>query len=167
MMDGTDDERAEEEEVAMSDSAGAGATGPADGTAEIPTETAAPEAEAAGGADAEEDGGVHQLHPKQAEASQQDAKGDDWQNLRRMLDVPLNMTVELGGAEMPLSEVLRLDAGSVITLDRMPGEPIDLLINGRVFAKGEVVVVNETFGFRVTELVEDAEGAIEIGGDGR
>jgi len=78
-------------------------------------------------------------------------------NLRRMLDVPLDMTVELGRTQMPLSDVLRLDVGSVVTIDRLPGEPIDLLINGRVFARGEVVVINETFGFRVTELV-DADG---------
>ena len=75
-------------------------------------------------------------------------------NLSRMLDVPLDMTVELGRTQMPLSEVLRLDTGSVISIDRLPGEPIDLLINGRVFARGEVVVINDTFGFRVTELVD-------------
>ena len=78
----------------------------------------------------------------------------DLGNLHRMLDVPLDMTVELGRTQMPLSEVLRLDTGSVVTIDRLPGEPIDLLINGRVFARGEVVVVNDTFGFRVTELAD-------------
>lgn len=112
------------------------------------------------------DAGVHQLRPERAEADSSGDEGGGWRNLQRMLDVPLSLTVELGSTEMPLSEVLRLEGGSVITLDRMPGEPIDLLINGRVFARGEVVVVNETFGFRITELVQDAEGAIEIGGDG-
>ena len=77
-------------------------------------------------------------------------------NLHRMLDVPLDMTVELGRTQMPLAEVLRLDTGSVITIDRLPGEPIDLLINGRVFARGEVVVVKDTVGFRVTELVDQS-----------
>jgi flagellar motor switch protein FliN/FliY len=83
-----------------------------------------------------------------------------------MLDVPLALTVELGSTEMALSEVLRLEGGSVITIDRMPGEPIDLLINGRVFARGEVVVINDTFGYRITELVDDAESTIEIARDG-
>lgn len=83
-------------------------------------------------------------------------------NLNRMLDVPLDMTVELGRTQMPLSEVLRLDTGSVITIDRLPGEPIDLLINGKVFARGEVVVVNDTFGFRITELVDPAGGASSL-----
>ncbi len=90
-------------------------------------------------------------------------------NLHRMLDVPLTLTVELGSTEMPLAEVLRLDAGAVVTIDRLPGEPIDLLINGRHFARGEVVVINETFGYRITELVEDADDSIDaaqIEGDG-
>jgi flagellar motor switch protein FliN len=114
------------------------------------------------------DGVVHQLRPEVIDAALGDEAGDtkDWRNLHRMLDVPLSLTVELGSTEMPLSEVLRLEGGSVITINRVPGEPIDLLINGRVFARGEVVVINETFGYRVTELVDDAEGTIEIGRDG-
>lgn len=109
------------------------------------------------------DGVVHQLRP---EALRDADAGDDWRNLHRMLDVPLSLTVELGSTEMPLSEVLRLEGGSVITIDRTPGEPIDLLINGRVFARGEVVVINDTFGYRITELVDDAESTIEIDRDG-
>ncbi|MFP4248366.1 MAG: flagellar motor switch protein FliN [Armatimonadota bacterium] len=114
------------------------------------------------------DGVVHQLQPDAIEAVlSSEAEGtEDWRNLHRMLDVPLSLTVELGSTEMPLSEVLRLEGGSVITINRMPGEPIDLLINGRVFARGEVVVINDTFGYRVTELVDGAEGTIEIGRDG-
>jgi flagellar motor switch protein FliN/FliY len=114
------------------------------------------------------DGVLHQLRPEAVSASEtgSDDDGDGWRNLHRMLDVPLALTVELGSTEMPLSEVLRLEGGSVITIDRMPGEPIDLLINGRVFARGEVVVINDTFGYRITELVDDAENTIQIGRDG-
>lgn len=112
------------------------------------------------------DGIVHRLRPGETEESAADGGADDWRNLHRMLDVPLALTVELGSTEMPLSEVLRLEGGSVITIDRTPGEPIDLLINGRVFARGEVVVINNTFGYRVTELVDDAENTLEIGRDG-
>ncbi len=79
-------------------------------------------------------------------------------NLRRMLDVPLDMAVELGRTQMPLSDLLRLRSGSVVSINRMPGEPIDLLINGRLFARGEVVVVNDTFGFRITEMVDQVAG---------
>ncbi len=116
----------------------------------------------------EQDGIIHHLRPEAADVTGSDADGDadDWRNLRRMLDVPLQLTVELGSTEMPLSEVLRLEGGSVITIDRTPGEPIDMLINGRVFARGEVVVINDTFGYRVTELVDDAGSTIGIGRDG-
>lgn len=114
-----------------------------------------------GGEDSE--GIVHRLQPDSG--PDEHTTGDGWRNLHRMMDVPLSLTVELGSTELPLSEVLRLDAGSVITLDRLPGEPIDLLINGRVFARGEVVVINDTFGYRITELVQDDESAMEIGGD--
>ena len=113
------------------------------------------------------DGIIHQLRPEAVESGELHSNGDDdLRNLHRMLDVPLALTVELGSTEMPLSEVLRLEGGSVITIDRMPGEPIDLLINGRVFARGEVVVINDTFGYRITELVDDAESTIQIGGHG-
>lgn len=119
--------------------------------------------------DADSAGGViHQLRSEAVDAGEagSDEDGDGWRNLHRMLDVPLALTVELGSTEMPLSEVLRLEGGSVITIDRTPGEPIELLINGRVFARGEVVVINDTFGYRITELVDDAENTIQIGRDG-
>lgn len=115
-------------------------------------------------ADGGDDGPVHQLKPEPGETAR--SRGGGWRNLHRMLDVPLSLTVELGSTEMPLSEVLRLESGSVITIDRMPGEPIDLLINGRVFARGEVVVINDMFGYRITELVDDAEASVQTGGDG-
>lgn len=114
--------------------------------------------------------GIHRLRPPEAEESATEADdssaSEGWSNLYRMLDVPLSLTVELGATEMPLSEVLNLEAGSVITIDRAPGEPIDLLINGRLFARGEVVVINETFGCRITELVDDAATTIEIARNG-
>jgi|LSQX01.2.fsa_nt_gb flagellar motor switch protein FliN/FliY len=75
-------------------------------------------------------------------------------NLEMMLDLPLDATVELGRAELPLAQVLSLQPGSVIQLDRLPGEPLDLLVNGQLVARGEIVVLNDTFAFRITELVE-------------
>ena len=75
-------------------------------------------------------------------------------NIDLMLDLPLDVSVELGRAEMPLAHVLALDTGAVIQLDRLPGEPLDLLVNGRLVARGEIVVLNDTFAFRITDLIE-------------
>jgi len=76
----------------------------------------------------------------------------DFRNLAAMLDVPLRLTVELGRAELPLAEVLALKPGSVVELDRFPGEPLDLYANGRLVARGEIIVLNDIFGFRVAEI---------------
>jgi flagellar motor switch protein FliN len=78
---------------------------------------------------------------------------DELRNLDLMLDVPLEVAVELGRAQMALAELLALGPGSVVELDRLPGEPIDMHVNGRLVARGEIVVVNETLGFRITEIV--------------
>lgn len=86
----------------------------------------------------------------------------DLANLAAMLDVPLRLTVELGRAELPLAEVLALKPGSVVELDRFPGEPLDLYANGRLVARGEIIVLNDIFGFRITDiLLAPAEAARE------
>ena len=74
-----------------------------------------------------------------------------------LLEVPLNVTVELGRARRKLREVLSLNAGSVLQLDKLAGEAVDVLINGRPVAKGEVVVIDENFGVRITEIKSPAE----------
>lgn len=127
-----------------------------------------PDASEADGRDSasEAQDGLHHLPPPAAVQEKPEATRlsdpSDWQRLHRMLDVPLILTVELGSTEMPLAEVLRLDTGAVVTLDRIPGEPIDLLINGRLFARGEIVVINNTFGYRITELVDDADRPVQF-----
>ncbi len=78
-------------------------------------------------------------------------------NLDLLLDVTLGITVELGRARMPIREVLSLKRGSVVPLDRMAGEPVDVLINGTLLARGEVVVVDEKFGVRITSIVSPAQ----------
>ncbi len=70
-----------------------------------------------------------------------------------LLDVPLRVSVELGRATMTIREVLNLGAGSVVELDKMAGEPVDIMANDRLIARGEVVVVDENFGVRVTDIV--------------
>lgn len=74
-----------------------------------------------------------------------------------LLDVPLHVTVELGRTKMPISDVLQLAQGAVIELDKMAGEPLDVLLNGRLVARGEAVVIGERFGIRITTIVSPRE----------
>jgi flagellar motor switch protein FliN/FliY len=74
-------------------------------------------------------------------------------NLRRLSAVPVDLSVEIGRARMSVGETLELREGSVVTLDRMAGEPVDLLVNGTPIARGEVVVIDEQFGLRLTQVL--------------
>jgi flagellar motor switch protein FliN/FliY len=78
-----------------------------------------------------------------------DAVGD----LRRLSAVPVDLSVEMGRTRMTVGETLELRPGSIITLNRMAGEPVDLLVNGTGIARGEIVVIDEQFGLRVTEVL--------------
>jgi flagellar motor switch protein FliN/FliY len=73
--------------------------------------------------------------------------------LQRLHDVPVELAVEIGRTRMTIGETLALVPGSIVSLNRLAGEPVDLLVNGRPIARGEVVVVDEEFGLRVTEIV--------------
>ncbi len=77
-------------------------------------------------------------------------------NLDIVLDVPVKLTVELGSCLMPMREVLQLDAGSVVQLDKIADEPVQLSVNRKLIARGEVVVVENRFGIKITELVTNA-----------
>ena len=74
-----------------------------------------------------------------------------------ILDIPLDVTVELGRVRMLIKDVLELTSGSIVELDRVAGEPVDLLVNGRLIAKGEVVVIEDNFGIRVTEILSPVD----------
>ncbi|PRX33663.1 flagellar motor switch protein FliN/FliY [Orenia metallireducens] len=78
-------------------------------------------------------------------------------DIRLIHDVPLELTVRLGKTRMSIKDILELGPGSVIELDRLAGEAVDLLVNGKLIAKGEVVVIDENFGFRVTDIVSSEE----------
>lgn len=78
------------------------------------------------------------------------AKGD----IDRLMDVTLNVSVELGRKQMQIKEILELGPGKIIELEKLAGEPVDLLVNGKLLARGEVVVVDENFGVRITELID-------------
>ncbi|HBK67744.1 MAG TPA: flagellar motor switch phosphatase FliY [Firmicutes bacterium] len=81
----------------------------------------------------------------------------DTGNLNLLLDVPLEISVELGSTKMRIKEILDLGIGSVIELDRLAGELVDILVNGKLIAKGEVVVIDENFGVKITDIVSPFE----------
>ncbi len=76
------------------------------------------------------------------------------ENIDLIKDVPLEVTVELGRTHKSISEILDFAPGTIIELDKIAGEPIDVLVNGKFVAKGEVVVIEESFGVRVTEIIK-------------
>jgi flagellar motor switch protein FliN len=77
--------------------------------------------------------------------------------LEFLLDVPLDISVELGRSRLSIQELLALGPGSVIELDKVAGETLDIMVNGRLVARGEAVVVNEKFGIRITDIVSRTE----------
>ena len=77
--------------------------------------------------------------------------------LHRLQDVPVELTVEIGRTHMTIAETLKLGPGSIVSLNRLAGEPVDLLVNGKLIARGEVVVIDEEFGLRITDVVSAAD----------
>lgn len=84
----------------------------------------------------------------------QEADGD---KMELILDIPVMVTVEIGRTKMTIRNLLQLNQGGIVALDRMAGEPLDVLVNGTLVAHGEVVVVNDKFGVRLTDIVSKAE----------
>src|SRR5699024_793951 len=78
-------------------------------------------------------------------------------NLDMLLDIPLKVTVELGRTKRTIKDILDLSAGSIIELDKLAGEPVDVLVNEKLVAKGEVVVIDENFGVRITDIISQSE----------
>lgn|SRR5690554_3301685 len=84
-------------------------------------------------------------------------KGELGLNLDFILDIPLLVTVELGRAKLPIQDLLKVSEGSVLELNKLVGEPLDVLVNGKPVARGEVVVVNEKFALRLTDIAQPPE----------
>ena len=78
-------------------------------------------------------------------------------DINMILDIPVQITVELGRKRIPIKHILQLAQGSVVELDALAGEPMDVLVNGYLIAQGEVVVVNDKFGIRLTDIVTPSE----------
>lgn len=87
--------------------------------------------------------------------------GDD--KLDLVMDIPVTLSVELGRTKIQIRELLQLAQGSVVDLDRLAGEPMDVLVNGFLIARGEVVLVNDKFGIRLTDIVSPTERARRLG----
>ena len=87
----------------------------------------------------------------------QAGNGGGRQDIDMILDIPVQLTVELGRTRIPIKHILQLAQGSVIELDALAGEPMDVLVNGCLIAQGEVVVVNDKFGIRLTDIVTPSE----------
>jgi flagellar motor switch protein FliN/FliY len=81
----------------------------------------------------------------------------DSKNLEFILDIPMQITVQLGSTKMLIRDLLQLGQGSVIELEKLAGEPMEILVNNKLVARGEVVVVNEKFGVRLTDVVSAVE----------
>lgn len=84
-------------------------------------------------------------------------------NINAILDVPVVIAMEIGRTHINIRNLLQLNQGSVVELDRLAGEPLDVLVNGTLIAKGEVVVVNEKFGIRLTDVISPAERVKKLG----
>ncbi len=91
------------------------------------------------------------------EVTRMDRKGASSLDIDFILDIPLSLAVELGRSKMLIGELLQLGQGSVIELTKVAGEPMDVYVNQRLIARGEVVVVNEKFGVRLTDIISPAE----------
>ena len=77
-------------------------------------------------------------------------------NLNLVMDVPVSLTIELGSCQLPMKEVLQLNIGSVVQLDKPADAPVELSVNGKLIARGEVVVVEDRFGVKITEVIGSA-----------
>lgn len=108
-----------------------------------------------------------QMRPQQPQVQVQQAQFANFEspslnksesnNLNMLLDIPLQVTVELGRTKRSVKEILEMSSGSIIELDKLAGEPVDILVNNRHIAKGEVVVIDENFGVRITDILSQAE----------
>ncbi len=90
-------------------------------------------------------------------AEEEKSERSSLENLRVLENIDVKLTVEVGGAEIKLRDLLRINEGSVIELERLAGDPLDVLANGTIIAKGEVVMIGERFGIRFTEVVDPKE----------
>ena len=102
-------------------------------------------------------GATFQPDHLEAESSGTASQGDANQNLDLVLDIPVTLSMEIGRTRIPIRNLLQLSQGSVVELDRLAGEPMDVMVNGTLIAQGEVVVVNDKYGIRLTDIISPTE----------
>lgn len=107
--------------------------------------------------------GVAEVRPADFQQLKAGAGGHDIHNLDLLMDVTLPISIELGRTSMNIQEILNLGPGSIVELNKLAGEPVDLLVNNKIVARGEVVVLDENFGIRVTSLVSPEERLRSLG----
>lgn len=107
--------------------------------------------------DPETDSGQAPFDPEPAPMATPGKKTGGHPNLDLLLDIPLEITAELGRAKMIINDLLQLGQGSVIELNKLAGEPLEIMVNQKLIARGEVVVVNEKFGIRLTDVISPLE----------
>ncbi len=100
---------------------------------------------------------VDQVAPASFQNFSPTGAGTAGNDINMILDIPVQLTVELGRTRIPIKHILQLAQGSVVELEGLAGEPMDVLVNGYLIAQGEVVVVNEKFGIRLTDIVTPSE----------
>ena len=128
-----------------------------DATDPVPTDAAHVDmrgAEATGSGGGHEDGVPQELMNLKEERR---APLSERENLDLILDIPVTISMEVGQTQISIRNLLQLNQGSVVELDRLAGEPLDVLVNGTLVAHGEVVVINEKFGIRLTDVISPAE----------
>jgi flagellar motor switch protein FliN/FliY len=107
--------------------------------------------------------GASSPQPAAFPSVQQTETGAAPKNIEFLLDIPMSVAVYVGSTKMAIRDLLQLAQGSVIELDKLAGEPMDVMVNNKLVARGEVVVVNEKFGIRLTDVVSAAERVQQLG----
>jgi flagellar motor switch protein FliN/FliY len=111
------------------------------------------EAEGDSGGDGAEVAELEEL----TDSGSKDLNEEESRKLETILDIPVNISMEVGRSKISIRNLLQLNQGSVVELDRVAGEPLDVLVNGTLIAHGEVVVVNDKFGIRLTDVISQIE----------
>jgi len=146
-----DEALADEWAAAMEEESGEG-----EGNAEDDWAAAMAEAGEGGGDDDDDDVQAMPLDNLEDD-SQPKAVPEDGPELDVILDIPVRISMEVGATQIPIRNLLQLNQGSVVELDRLAGEPLDVMVNGTLIAHGEVVMVNDKFGIRLTDVVSQSE----------
>jgi flagellar motor switch protein FliN/FliY len=103
------------------------------------------------------DDGISNIHLDELEDTARPISAEEHARLDSILDIPVTISMEVGRSKINIRNLLQLNQGSVVELDRIAGEPLDVLVNGTLIAHGEVVVVNDKFGIRLTDVISQTE----------